>query len=64
MGKPEQLDAEIAKLLALLNAPDDQMLENPPDTETKSLSDEIPQPEETRFAEYVVSLMQKPTPKT
>ena len=79
MSERGQLDAKIAELLALLNAPDDKVLENPQDESCsrpedsmsdqalpdQSLSDESlsPQemaaPEETRFAKYVTSIMQR-----
>ena len=62
MSERGQLDAKIAELLALLNAPDDKVLEDPQDPESKPLSELLAAPEETRLAKYVAAIMQKPKP--
>jgi len=46
MGGSENLDAKIAELLALLNAPEEQGPKKPPDEEVQPLPEEISPPEE------------------
>jgi hypothetical protein len=62
MGGNEELDAEIAELLALLNAPEEQGPKKPPDQEVQP--QEISPSEETRFAKNVTSVMQKHARRT
>ena len=64
MGGSENLDAKIAELLALLNAPEEQGPKKPLDEEVQPLPEEISPPEENRFAKNVTSVMQKHTRQT
>ena len=64
MSGSENLDAKIAELLALLDAPEEQRPKKPPDEEVQPPPEEISPAEETRFAKNVTSVMQKRTKQT
>jgi hypothetical protein len=64
MSGSEKPDAKIAELLALLNAPEEQSPEKPPEEEVQPPLEEISPPEETRFAKNVTSVMQKQARQT